>query len=146
MAPLAVQTFGSIDRRSRVRQVAPRRRLAMLASVLLPLATAPADAAGIGAVAVGACDRLGYATGYDNLDAATAAALQACASNGDRSCKVILSIQGNCAAFAIAGPCGARGWATAPDRRQVEEKAVTACSLRGGRDCTVRRSICDGED
>jgi uncharacterized protein DUF4189 len=105
-----------------------------------------AAAGHIGAVAAGTCDRLGYAVGFDNLSAASAAALQACASNGDKSCKVILPIQGNCAAFAVAGPCGARGWANGSDRRQAELQGLGACASQGGQGCTVRRSICDGED
>ena len=116
--------------------------IALIAST----AAAPAAAAPIGAVAAGTCDRLGYATGYDNVDAAAAAALQACASNGDKSCKLILSIEGNCAAFAVVGACGPRGWASGANRRQAEERSLGACAAQGGKDCTVRRSICDGED
>jgi len=107
---------------------------------------APSRAATVGAVAVGACDRLGYASGYNNLAQAQASALEVCATNGDKSCRTILSIQGNCAAFAVSGPCGARGWANAAARLQAEETAMARCSLRGGRNCTIRRSICDGED
>jgi len=121
-----------------------------LAVIAFMASTVAAPAAGavaaIGAVAAGTCVRLGYATGYDNVDAAAAAALQACASNGDRSCKLILSIEGNCAAFAVAGACGPRGWASGANRRQAEERSLGACTAQGGKDCTVRRTICDGED
>ena len=118
-----------------------------LAVIAVIASTVAASAAGaIGAVAAGTCDRLGYALDYDNFDAAAAAALQVCARNGDRSCKLILAIQGDCAAFAVGGTCNPRGWATGSERRLAEERALAACAGQGGRDCTVRRSICDGED
>lgn len=113
-----------------------------------PVAAPQANAASgvLGAVAVGACDRLGYATGYGNIEQAKAAAMQACAGSGDNSCKVILSIQGDCAAFAVAGTCGSRGWANGVDRRQAEQGALAGCAAHGGNGCTVRRSICNGQD
>jgi hypothetical protein len=118
-----------------------------LAVIAFIASTVAASAAGaIGAVAAGTCDRLGYALGYDNFDAAAAAAMQVCARNGDRRCKLILTIEGDCAAFAVGGACQARGWATGSERRLAEERALAACAGQGGRDCTVRRSICDGED
>jgi PDZ domain-containing protein/uncharacterized protein DUF4189 len=103
------------------------------------------DNSGLGSLAVGICDRLGFATGYDDVEKARASAIDACAGNGDKSCRIVLDIQGDCAAFAVSGPCGARGWAKAATRAQAEAEAVTRCSLRGGQNCTVKRSICDGD-
>jgi hypothetical protein len=123
-----------------------RAGLCVVVALLAAVDGAPSRAATFGAVAVGACDRLGYASGYNNLAQARASALKTCTSNGDKSCRIILSIQGDCAAFAVSGPCGARGWANAAARAQAEETAIARCSLRGGRSCTIRRSICDGED
>jgi hypothetical protein len=109
-------------------------------SVPSPLVTA------IGGIAVGTCDRIGWATGFDNVDAARSTILETCAKDGDKACRIVLPVVGNCAAFVMAGTCGPRGWASGADRRQAEEQALRNCEEHGGRDCTVRRSICDGED
>ncbi len=98
-----------------------------------------------GAVAAGKCDRLGYALGYDNFDAAAAAALQDCASNGDRSCKLILTIQNNCASVAVDSTCHARGWANGSESQLAEEQALASCARQGGRDCKVIQTICDAD-
>jgi membrane-associated protease RseP (regulator of RpoE activity) len=112
---------------------------------------APGTARLPGALAAGTCDWSGYALGYDNFDAADAAALEDCARNGDKNCKVILNIQGNCAAFAADGVvdsrgnhiCSARGWANGSEQKQAEETALAACAKQGGRHCQVIQSICD---
>jgi len=98
-----------------------------------------------GALAAGACDRVGYALGYDNFDAAAAAALQDCASNGDRSCKLILTIQNNCASVAVDSTCHARGWANGSESQLAEEQALASCARQGGRDCKVIQTICDAD-
>ncbi len=86
-----------------------------------------ADAAG--AMAIGRCNRVGYA--YDNPTPAGAAirALAECSSNGDGSCKVVVTLRRSCGAFAVAGQggCGARGWAYAGSRRAAENIALNNC-------------------
>jgi hypothetical protein len=105
---------------------------------------------GVGAMAAGTCDRSGSALGYDNFNAAAAAALQFCASGitllgapPGRSCKPILAIQSNCGAFAVDGTCHARGWANGSEKRLAEEGALAACAKQGGRDCKVIDTLCD---
>ena len=108
--------------------------------------SAPATGKLLGAVVVAGtkCDRLYYALGYDNFDAAAAAALQNCAEYGNRSCTPILAIQNNCAAFAVDSTCHARGWATGSEERLAEETALAACAKQGGRDCKLMgETICD---
>jgi hypothetical protein len=103
-----------------------------------------------GAVAAGTCGQVAYALGYDSFRAAAAAALQDCARNGDRNCRVILNIQNNCAAVAVDGDIDSRGnhicprgWATGTEQQLAEESALAACARQGGRSCKVTTSICD---
>jgi Domain of unknown function (DUF4189) len=104
--------------------------------------TTPVEAAG--ALAVGQCSRIGYTYGYPSVAAAQASALARCASNGDQTCRVMVTIRGACAAFAISGSCGARGWAYAPSRGLAEQLAINWCIREGGTECAVQQWICDG--
>jgi hypothetical protein len=103
-------------------------------------------------VAAGTCLRMGFGLGYDNFDAASAAALEDCAKEGDRSCKPILAIHGNCGSVAVDGvyvngvaTCHARGWANGSEKRLAEEGALAACAKAGGRKCEVATSICNAD-
>jgi tetratricopeptide (TPR) repeat protein len=122
-----------------------RERLAAISTTsAVPAATAPVPP--MGGLAAGTCDRVGWATGFADANEARKAILDACASTGDKACRIVAPIQGDCAAFAMAGACGTRAWANGPDRKQAEETALSSCTAKGGRDCTIRRSVCDGED
>ena len=96
-----------------------------------------------GALAIGKCDRNGWAYGYGTVEEAREAAVAHCASNGDATCHVVYAIDGNCAAFAVDGSCGARGWARAANRSAAEAAAIEACQSYGGANCTIRRWVCD---
>jgi hypothetical protein len=136
----------STNHRRGVGRWSMHRRLGPSVAVMLfAAAGTAARSEGFEAFAVGTCDRLGFTTGYDNAEKARASAIEACASNGDKTCRIVLVIQEGCAAFAVSGPCGARGWANAATLGQAEEAAVARCSLRGGRNCTVKKSICSGD-
>ena len=119
-------------------------RVAGRFALTLTLLSQTISAHAAGALAVGRCDRLGYATGYASLTAARAHALEQCAREGDQTCEVVVTIRGMCAAFAISGTCGARGWAYAPLRATAEQLALNWCIREGGTECTVQRWICDG--
>lgn len=111
-----------------------------VAGLTFGLASA-AEAAG--ALAIGKCDRNGWAYGYGTVVEAREAAVAHCASNGDTTCHVVYSIDGNCAAFAVDGSCGARGWSRAANRSAAEAAAIEACQSYGGSNCTIRRWVCD---
>lgn len=115
-------------------------RTAALAA-FIAAAVPRADAAG--ALAIGSCDRHGYAYDYATLDAARTRALVECASQGDRSCHIVSETAGGCAAFAISGNCGPRGWSSASSRAEAEGVALDYCRRYGGAHCRVRRWVCD---
>jgi len=114
---------------------------AALAAVALT-ASAPV-ALPAGAIAIGECDRHGYTVNFYGLDAARNTALKYCASNGDHSCEVVVTVRHACGAFAVDGHCKARGWAYAGSRYEAEKLALHHCHKHGGHDCAVRRWICD---
>jgi hypothetical protein len=121
------------------------RRFMFLTAAAGLLVAAGSTAQAAGALAIGKCDRNGWSYGYGSVMEAREQAIKHCASEGDTSCHVVYSIEGECAAFAVSGSCGARGWARAADRSGAEEAAVEACQSYGGTDCGVRRWICDGQ-
>ncbi len=97
-----------------------------------------------GALVIGKCDRNGWSYGYGSESEARERAVAQCAKEGDTTCHVVYSIEGACAAFAVSGSCGARGWARAASREAAEEAATEACESYGGHNCTIRRWVCDG--
>jgi hypothetical protein len=97
-----------------------------------------------GALAIGKCDRWGYSYGYSNREEAEDRALSECSSDGDTSCQVVVRFSGNCAAFAVSGECGARGWSYAPSREQAERLALRECERYGGDECEIKAWVCDG--
>ncbi len=104
----------------------------------------PTAAPAAGAIALGRCDRIGWSNGYGSMGGARAEALEQCRSNGDGSCEVVVQVNGACAAVAISGNCGARGWAWSGSRGAAERMALRQCYNHGGSGCTIRRWICDG--
>ena len=113
-------------------------------SLLTVLALGAASAAeAAGAIAIGECTRYGWSKGQPSVDRAREVAMQYCSEKGDTSCHVIAAFVGGCAALAIDGDCGARGWATATTRDAAEETARSYCTQYGGTNCTVRRLVCD---
>lgn len=116
------------------------RFTALAAMLLAEVPAATAD----GALAVGKCDRNGYTFGYRSMAVARADAVANCASTGDRTCEIVVTIRGVCGAFAVSGECGARGWAYAPSRGAAERLAINLCVRYGGTNCTIRRWVCDG--
>lgn len=97
-----------------------------------------------GALAIGKCDRHGWTYGQPTVAAAIQLAVAQCASKGDTSCHVVSTVVGNCAALAVSGTCGPRGWATARNRPAAMGVAINSCASFGGTNCTVRRWVCDG--
>jgi hypothetical protein len=113
---------------------------AALASVCVPLRAVH----GAGALAVGGCAAFGYAFDYDEMSNARAAAMTKCS---DGRCKVVVTMQRGCAAFAIDGrnACGPHGFATAKRLGEAENTAVRYCYKFGGKDCVIRAWACDGK-
>jgi hypothetical protein len=95
------------------------------------------------AIALGQCDRIGYAYGYGSLGEAKAAALNECAIKGDTSCEIVVEVHFGCGAVAVSANCGSRGWAYAHSRGEAEYLAVKECIKHGGINCTTRRWVCD---
>ncbi len=113
------------------------------AAVAAPLSAGIPPAMASSAIALGQCDRLGYAYGYGSLGAAKAAALNECASNGDKTCEIVVTVNSGCGAVAVSANCGSRGWAYAHSRGEAENLAVKECIQHGGANCTIRRWVCD---
>src|SRR5260221_12553164 len=113
--------------------------IALAALLLAGIPSAMANSA----IALGQCDRVGYAYGYGSQGAAKAEALSQCASNGDKTCEVIVTVHSGCGAVAVSANCGSRGWAYAPTRSRAERLAVRECVQHGGANCTIRRWVCD---
>jgi uncharacterized protein DUF4189 len=97
-----------------------------------------------GAMAVGACAAYGYAYDFTQLTDARTAALAKCVGS---KCKVVGVMQHACGAFAIDGhkPCGAAGYAFAPQLAQAENLALKYCYQYGGHDCVIRAFACDAK-
>ncbi|HVX98444.1 MAG TPA: DUF4189 domain-containing protein [Pseudorhodoplanes sp.] len=117
------------------------RLLQVLVAALAAGLCTPAAAAG--ALAVGACGAYGEAHDFPNAAAARAAALRQCRG---RDCRIVASLRGNCAAFAIdlPNPCGASGHASGPHLGKAQNAALRSCYGRGGKDCVIRVFVCDG--
>jgi hypothetical protein len=120
------------------------RKLMLLSAAAWLLLLVGSAAQAAGALAIGRCDRNGWSYGYGSMSEARGQAVMHCAENGDSSCHVVYSFVGQCAAFAVSGSCGARGWARASDRGTAEQLAIEACVNYGGNNCTIRRWVCDG--
>ena len=68
-----------------------------------------------------------------------------CVNAGGKNCKEVVTLDGNCAAFATDSrrTCGAWGWATRSNRDDAEEVAMRECRSAGGRNCRIRIQFCD---
>jgi hypothetical protein len=133
--------FWLIWRGGKMKRIVKLTVLSAMAGLTLGSAS---SAQAAGAIAIGQCDRNGWTYNFGTAEEAREAAVAYCASNGDTSCRVIYAIEGNCAAFAVDGTCGARGWALSTDRGSAEQSAIDACKSYGGEHCTIRRWVCDG--
>jgi hypothetical protein len=116
---------------------------AALAAVALAAASVAAQAAG--ALVVGNCGAYGYSHNYEDLAEARQRAMNECIKHKGKNCKQVVTLDGNCAAFATdtRRSCGAWGWATRANREDAEEVAIRECSAAGGRACRVRIQFCD---
>ena len=111
---------------------------------LVPVGGGEAHAAG--AIAIGRCDRVGYSYNATSPAAAAQRALAECGRKGDRSCRVVVTLNRVRGAFAVAGPggCRARGWAYAGTRAAAQDIALAQCRKHGGANCRVQAWVCDG--
>src|SRR5271167_1770296 len=115
---------------------------AAIAALLAMTDIAVVDAAG--ALAVGQCSRNGRSYDYADQADANARAIAECAKEGDDTCRVVATIRGACAAFALDGDCGAQGWGTGSSRAEAERTAIEYCARYGGANCEVHGWVCDG--
>ena len=99
-------------------------------------------ASAIGALAINNCGAYGYSHNYNSFRAARRRALSEC--RGD-NCRIVTTIDGNCAAYATDHnrSCGAWGWGRAATRGRARQIALDYCLENGGRNCRVRVSVCD---
>jgi hypothetical protein len=119
------------------------KRFAAFSLLFCLMLGAASAAQAAGAIAIGQCDRFGWSARQPSVERAREVAMQYCSEKGDTSCHVIAAFAGACAALAVDGDCGARGWATAATRDAAEETARSYCTQYGGSNCTVRRTVCD---
>jgi len=119
-----------------------RKSRAMLALVLTLGAALPTAAAAQGHSAIAYSPQAGewgWARNYHTrIGAAQAARLQ-CRSAALRGCRVVVQVQGACAALAV-GPTGWGAGAGATPAR-AEAEALGACRT-SSRNCTARLGIC----
>lgn len=116
----------------------------LVAASLLFVSSMKVDTArAAGALAIGACGAYGVSYDYDQVEAASAAALGKCTGN----CQVATAIRGICAALSIdvRDACGAYGYAAAPRLGQAQNTALRYCYRNGGKDCVIRAWACDGK-
>jgi hypothetical protein len=117
-----------------------------LARVLLAIAMmlgVSAGAKAAGALAIGACGAHGEAHDFPNAIAARASALRKCQG---RNCRLVATLKGDCAAFAVDGanPCGPHGFASGPHLGRAQNAALASCFKERGKDCMIRAFVCDG--
>jgi uncharacterized protein DUF4189 len=87
-----------------------------------------------GALAIGPCGAYGLA--YE--------AMRKCTGKG---CKVVASMNRNCAAFAVdmSNACGSYGFAAAARLGPAQNTALKQCYSNGGKDCVIRAFVCDAK-
>ncbi|WP_246799312.1 DUF4189 domain-containing protein [Bradyrhizobium sp. CCBAU 51753] len=95
-----------------------------------------------GAFAVGKCGAYGQAYDYPAEAAARAAAQKQC--KGD--CTTV-TMKRACAALSIdlKNPCGAHGYAVAPQISSSLNAATRKCYDYGGKECVIRAWACDAK-
>jgi hypothetical protein len=98
---------------------------------------------GWGAIAYSAKDHIsGWSFEHDYKGTAEQVALQYCNRERGANCVIRVSFYNSCGAIAAEGDTVASG--TGPNKTGAEQKAVGACSLAGGKHCTVQASACSG--
>ncbi len=124
----------------------PVVRAFVAAALLLAIATLMAVAVNTsraaGALAIGACGAFGESFDFQSPEEARRNALAKCTGRG---CRVVATVQGGCAAFAIdyANACGAHGWGKGPQLGGSQNDALRACYQSGGKECVIRTFFCD---
>lgn len=123
-------------------------RALVVASLLVATATVmlvvASTAKAAGALAVNSCGAYGEAYGFSNAAAAKARALSKCTEKG---CKVVITINRACAAFAVdyKKPCGPQGWGRAGTLGRAQNAALKNCYRFGGKECVIRTFVCDAK-
>jgi Domain of unknown function (DUF4189) len=114
--------------------------LATAALMLVTFNTARAA----GALAIGACGAFGESFDFRSANDARKSALAKCHGKG---CRVVATVNGGCAAFAVdfINACGARGWGKAHALGPSQNDALRACYKNGGRECVIRTFFCDAK-
>lgn len=117
----------------------------LLAAGLAAALAANTAAHAAGALVIGNCGAYGYSHNYDDLADARKRAMDECLKHKGKNCKQVVTLNGNCAAFALDSrrTCGAWGWATRANRDDAEEVALRECASAGGRSCRIRVQFCD---
>ena len=123
--------------------MAVKRRITIAVLVASALSVGSGSAGAAGALAVGSCGAYGFGNGFAHLADATTAALAKCSGQ----CRVVLTPQRRCAAFAVdvKNLCGAHGWASALRLGQAQNLALRQCYQFGGRECVIRAFLCDAK-
>jgi len=119
------------------------RRIFLVAALLAALPFAAGDTHAAGALVVGSCGAYGEAHDFGNSPAARASALSKCQGPG---CRLVVTLKGDCAAFAVdaVNPCGASAWASGGHLGRAQNDALRKCFKDGGRECVIRTFVCDG--
>ena len=123
-----------------LRQACARAIVAVSVALAISIGAETAQAAG--ALAIGACGAYGVSYDYEQVEAASTAALGKCTGK----CQLATAIRGSCAALSIdvRDACGAYGYAAAPRLGQAQNTALRYCYRNGGKDCVIRAWACDG--
>jgi hypothetical protein len=100
------------------------------------------EASAAGAFAIGKCGAYGEAHDYAGEAGALAAARKQC--KGD--CTMV-TMRHACAALSIdlTNPCGAHGYAVAPQISSSLNTATRKCYEFGGKECVIRAWACDAK-
>jgi hypothetical protein len=100
-----------------------------------------------GALAIGKCGAYGYGFNYDTEAGARDRAMKECTGNRGKNCKVVVTLSGNCAAYAIENrrSCGAWGWASRATQEAATQAAIDECRKSGGKSCGMRAQVCDAK-
>lgn len=101
------------------------------------------QASGAGALAIDGHQGGHYGFTYNaaNLAQAEQKALKEC---GD-GCQVVLRFENGCAAYAADQSSATKvyGWGALKTASEAENRALSACQMRGGKSCTIQASGCN---
>ena len=125
-----------------MRQFGVRSRdvLAVLSAFILIFSALTSPVTAAGALAIGQCGAYGQAYDFPTDQAAVAAARKQCKGQ----CTTV-TMRRACAAISLdlANPCGAFGYAVAPQISKAQNTAMRKCYENGGKDCIIRAWTCD---